>query len=304
MRKFASLILAFAVTVGLTACSYVKNPTDDTFVDSKSVLDHSGNNSEISSNSNNQTSVTQTQLAPETKAMIDSFALDSFTAPDGSTVSKSEAAYALGTDGNTFAVGFDFSYMRYAKPIFTTTFDDPSLINWETLEFSTETYTPVESPDYFKVKTGDTLENGLTVESAKFWIDSSGELYSSEIVFSGNLTLEGVLYCTAGDPDYVDVQGDLIFFADTIKSNLIPVPKDFSVDFTEGHVDTLDKFAASFDGKRIHLGNISEVSVDLSNKFDSGNYIKAKVTMRGMRLMYNENGGALIYAEPVSVEKL
>ena len=112
------------------------------------------------------------------------------------------------------------------------------------------------------------------------------------------------MYCTAEDADYIDVQGDLFFFADTTKNSFIPIPKGLSIDFIENHVDTVDKFAVSFDGKKIHLGNINEVSVDLSHEFDSGNYIKAKVTMRGVRLMYNENGGALIYAEPVSVEKL
>lgn len=303
MSKIASLILVLAMVAGLTACNNHENTQDNSIDVSTPVSNHSGIYSENSTNSDNQTSTPQVQIDAKTKLMIDTFSLDSFTAPDGNTVSKSDAVFALGDEEHTFAVGFDFSYMRYAKPIFTTTFDDPSLIDWETFELKNEPYAPVEAPNYFKIKAGDILDNGLKVETAKYWVNASGEIYESEIVLNGDLTLDGVLYCIAGDPDYIDAKGDLLFFSDTTKSSLIPTPKDL-FDFIDCHINTMDNFAVYFDGKVIRLGNINEVSVDLFDKFDSGNYIKAKITMRGMRLMYNDNGGAFIFAEPVSVEKL
>ncbi len=299
MKKIAALILAFTLTAGLTACSNSESPLDS----SAPVSDNSESsaNSENSTNSDNQVSGSQSQIDPETKALIDSFALDSFTAPDGSTVNKSEAVYAAGDESGTSAIGFDFSYMRYAKPIFGTTLDDPTMIDWETLEFKTEPSTPIESPDYFKVKAGDTLENGLTIESAKYWINPGGQFFSSEVVLSGELALEGVLHCIAGDPEYVDAKGDLLFFADTTKSDLIPTPKGLG-DFTSNYVDAEDKFAAVFDGAIIRFGNISEFTDIFSDTFTDGNYVKAKVTMKDIRLGYKENGGTFIYAEPVAAE--
>ena len=126
-------------------------------------------------------------------------------------------------------------------------------------------------------------------------------MFSSEIVLSGELALEGILYCVAENPDYVDEQGDLMFFADSTKSSFVPMPNN-PVDFTEKWTDTSDNFAAVFDGKRIHFGNINDVSVDLSDTFRNSSYVEAKITMKGVRVMYTENGGGFIYAEPVDVE--
>ncbi|MCH5321618.1 MAG: hypothetical protein J1E36_07620, partial [Eubacterium sp.] len=259
-----------------------------------------GNNS--GENSSSTSDSPETSVDPQTQALIDAFALDSFTAPDGSTFNKSEAVYAAASeDGSTYAIGFDFSYMRYAEPLFDSTFDNPNLIDWDTLEFNTDIGFLVENTNYFKVKAGDTLENGLTVESAQYWINSAGEMFSSEIVLSGELALEGILYCVAENPEYVDEQGDLMFFADSTKSSFVPMPNS-SVDFTEKWTDTSDNFAAVFDGKRIHFGNINDVSVDLSDTFRNSSYVEAKITMKGVRVMYTENGGGFVYAEPVDVE--
>lgn len=306
MKKLTAIILTLATAASLTACNdNSDNVVVDTPQNSSDTTTSSG--SEDGNNSGENSSSTsdspETSVDPQTQVLIDAFTLDSFTAPDGSTVDKSEAVYAYGSEesGITLTIGYDFSYMRYAEPLFDTTFDNPNLIDWDTLEFNTDIGFLVENTNYFKVKAGDTLENGLTVESAQYWINSAGEMFSSEIVLSGELALEGILYCVAENPDYVDEQGDLMFFADSTKSSFVPMPNS-PIDFTEKWTDTSDNFAAVFDGKRIHFGNINDVSVDLSDTFRNSSYVEAKITMKGVRVMYTENGGGFVYAEPVDVE--
>lgn len=300
MKKIIAIIITLAMSACLTACK--ENPS---YSSENSKLNPLGSQTISHTDSFNETSNSnsKTSVDAETLALINSFAIDSFIAPDGSTVNKSEAVYAVPSNdgGSVYAIGFDFSYMRYAKPLFESTFDKPDLIDWDTLEFNTDIGFMVEDPNYFKVRAGDTLENGLTVESAQYWIDSAGNMFSSEIVFDGELTLDGILYCIAEIPDYIDNQGDLIFFADPTKSDFVPMPK-ILVDFTEKWLDTMDNFAAIYDGKRIRFGNINNVSVDLSDTFRDSSYVKARITMKGVRAIYTENGGGFVYAEPVFVK--
>lgn len=305
MKKLTVIILTLAIMASLTACNdNSDNVIVDTPQNSSDTTTSSG--SEVGNNSGENSSSTsdspETSVDPQTQALIDAFALDSFTAPDGSTVNKSEAVYAGGSEesGVTFAIGFDFSYMRYAEPLFDNTFDNPDLIDWDTLEFNTDIGFLVENTNYFKVKAGDTLENGLTVESAQYWIGTDGEVFSSEIILNGELTLEGILYCFAEIPEYIDNQGDLLFFADSTKNHLIPVARGYGIDTTARWM--YDNFAAIYDGQNIHFGNINDISVDIDDLFRDVNYVKAKITMKGVRVMYTENGGGFIYAEPVDVE--
>lgn len=245
---------------------------------------------------------TSSDTKSDVSSYIESFPLDSFTAPDGSTVNKSEAVYAAPLDdGSTYAIGFDFSYMRYAKPLFDNTFENPGLIDWDTLEFDTDIGFMIEDTDYFKVKAGDTLENGLTVESAQYWISRNGELFSSDIVLDGELTLKGVLHCIAEVPDYIDNQGDLLFFADTTENDFVPMPVS-PVDLTLKWTDTTDGFAAVFDGIIMRFGNIKDTSIDLTDTFRNGSYVEAEITMKNIRVMYRENGGGFVNAELLSAD--
>ena len=305
MKKITLIILTLAIMASLTACNdNSDNVIVDTPQNSSDTTTSSG--SEVGNNSGENSSSTsdspETSVDPQTQALIDAFTLDSFTAPDGSTVDKSEAVYAYGSEesGTTLTIGYDFSYMRYAEPLFDTTFDNPNLIDWDTLEFNTDIGFLVENTNYFKVKAGDTLENGLTVESAQYWIGTDGEVFSSEIILNGELTLEGILLCFADIPEYIDNQGDLLFFADSTKNHLIPVAREYGIDITARFM--YDNFAAIYDGQNIRFGNINDISVDIDDLFRDVNYVKAKITMKGVRVMYTENGGGFVYAEPVDVE--
>ena len=307
MKKLTLIILTLTIMVSLVACN---DNSDNVIVNTpqNSAGTTTPSNSESGDNSDENSSSTsdspEISVDPKTQAFIDAFALDSFTAPDSSTVNKSEAVYAAGSEesGVVFTVGFDFSYMRYAEPLFDNTFDNPDLFDWEdTLAFNTDVNYMLENPNYFKVKSGDTLENGLTVESAQYWINTDGSVFSSEIILNGELTLEGIFRCIKGNAEYIEKDGDLLFYADSNKNHFVPVAVT-PVDWVWGWIDTNDSLAVVYDGTTIKFGNINDASTDIVNVFKDVNYVKAAVTMNNIRLIYQENGGAFFIAELVSVD--
>lgn len=306
MKKFTSVLISLAVIMSLTACSNSQNVSDNSTTNSieSSANNSSENNSpENSENSESSQNSSAPAVSPKTQALIDAFSLENIPAPDGGTLDKSEAVYAqANNDGSTtYAVGFDFSYIRFAKPLYDNTLKNPGLVNWDTLEFNTDIESTVEDPEYFKVKAGDKLDNGLTVTSANYWVDLTGQILSSEIIFDGEITLEGVLYCYPETTDYIDSKGDLTFFADSVKSEYVPVPP-MLYSFTEEWADPNEKFGAVYDGKKISFGNISEVPIDLSDLFKDSSYAEVKVTMKNVRVIYKENGGGFVYAELLRAE--
>lgn len=308
MKKSLITALALVLTASLfTGCAGQENSSDNSAENSTSSESIESENNSTESTQNNpaeSTENSENSVSPETQAQIDAFALDNITAPDGSTLSKSDAVWAQASQGgDTYAIGFDFSFMRYAKQIYNTTFQNPGLVNWETLEFNTDAGFVVDNPEYFKVTAGDKLANGLTVTSANFWVNSAGEMLSSEIVLDGEMTLEGVLYCYPETADYIDVAGDLVFFADTVKNEFVPVPP-MNVCFIEQWTDPAYECGIVYDGRQISFGNIAESSVDLSNLFTNSSYANVKVTMKNIRVAYRENGGGLVYAELCSAEEV
>lgn len=303
MKKMIAMFTALTALL-LTGCSDNGEAVNSAQSES---MDY--NSEEYSSNEN-------TELDSETLSLIQDFPLDSFIGFDGNTVEKSEAAAAEKGSDECIYLTFDFAYMRYADPIWKNSLENPNLINWDTLEFNDDTNIILNNPQYFKVKKGDILENGLIVENAKsvFYAinecDEDGNISKqavqlrNEISFSGELSLNGILHCISGDSDYIDSDGDLLFFADTSDFSYIPVPStsDSAIDIITKSADTCSKLAVICDGYRFYLGNINTVSTDLSGIIDSGEYIKAKITLDNIRISYSDGAGKIVNADIVGVD--
>lgn len=245
---------------------------------------------------------------PETQAIIDEFEYDTLTGFDGEDVSKNDAVGAIKSDGGgTIYLTYDFAYLRYAKPIFKTTMDDPDVYNPETGEFDGVESITISDPDYFKVKAGDVLENGLTVKDAETIIfpvnaiDVNGNSKltmcqnRSVVNYDGQLTLSGILHCQKGD-DYMVAEGDLIFFPDPSDGKLF-VPSRDVADNTMllQIVDPENDFAVCMDGERIFLGNINaENAPDVSGIIGKGEYKRVTVTLDNLRSVYSDSTGISI----------
>lgn len=167
----------------------------------------------------------------------------------------------------------------------------------------------VKSPTYIKVKAGDTLDNGLVVKSAYHSVVTTHEKVEestlpldTEVEFEGKLTLSGVLYCHSGGNEYFGGAGNLFFFVDPPQSD--PVPMTSGYEFFGRFEDRTDKFAAVYDAPILHLGNINDLSVDLSEIIDLGESVKVRITMEDVCIGYSNTlaksiNGTIVSVEPV-----
>ena len=172
--------------------------------------------------------------------------------------------------------------IRYARPFFRTTldmaeFDPKAFANYEELgDFLKEgsEQFPAADPltDYFEVKTGDTLENGLTATVEQSLIEGY-----TLLKLDGELTMEGVLYLEKEDHDYIFRTRDLMFYPDCVENGSIP---------TWGDEITICVFSSmqgvSCDGNPYFLGNIDDVDVNEREIFGNDEVVKVKVTVENI----------------------
>lgn len=242
--------------------------------------------------------------------LLDLFPVSDIAAPDGTTLSKYDAI-----DAYDNRIVFDCGFVRYAKPLFDNTELSPGLFNWDTYEFSNETDIS-DNTGYFRVTEGQRLDNGLTVSRAEtaFSVinveDDNGNkrkeaaVVNSVAEFSGEITIEGVLYCFPGTPEYIDVQGDLKFYPDSTAGESILVPYDM-VQMPTRIVDTNRNYALIFDGCSYSLGNINDVSVNIKSLFETTDYVNAKITVSNLRIVYDDEfAGRICYGELKQVEAI
>ena len=298
MKKTTAIILMTALL--LTACTNTEMPENSDNPSISTIL----NDSENSSITNNSTTQSSSSTTPNSSSSDNSTGyekpeiIESFTAPDGSILYTSDA---VEPDYDERSFKFNHSYIRYAKPIFHNTLDEPDLVNWDTLDFKFDTNMSIEDPGTFKVKAGDKLKNGLTVESAEFHIGWHGEIFQERIKLSGGMTLEGVLY-RAPEDGYNVMADDLTFFADSTKCDSIPIAPIDVPEHVYTWADTAAEFAMVGDETRIRIGNYNDIDVDLSGIVDRGEYVKAKITIKDIYLVFYNGAVKGISATLVSVD--
>lgn len=318
LKKIPALALTLSMLFAFTSCS--KNGDESTNDSSQSIENQSENNSNNSSTTSDNASTsgsesgTQTPsvaLDTETQKLIDDFPLDSFIGYDGKEVKKTDAVGAMqGDSGQITYLTYDFAYLRYAKPIWKNTLLNTDIIDWETYEFNDDTPRRISDPNYFSVKAGDLLDNGLSVKNATtvFYpqtVESGLEICQSRstVNLEGQLTLKGILHWVAEDTDYIDMGGDLFFYADPSDGKLItPSKENLKMERLVSIVDPETKFALLCDGQRFYLGNVNGGDViDLSGVINSGEYRNATVTLDNVRIVFTQGAGATVYGTLVSV---
>lgn len=237
---------------------------------------------------------------------------DTFPAPDGTPLGQEEAVLAYRNNLNHAALKFDFGFLRYAAPIFQCSYDDPDSYDFEERSFKAPYPEQIEEPGYFKVKAGDTLDCGLTVKNADWHVDfASGPLLTltqSRIEFLGEVTWEGILYCSPKE-DFRIEKGDLAFYPDPAKNNGIPVicGKYWKSEKTGKPAASVmsplfDDLALESGAGAIELGNISDFEEIYGEIFENGNAARVKVTLKNL-VFETDESGSRSYAEGISCEQ-
>lgn len=321
MKKSFSIILTLALAASLTACKGSENVLENQGTQSSSQSSVSRSASESSKDnqdsapvfsvsstfSDNGSQNTSESLPPE-----DNFP-ESFTGYLGETLRGTDAVEKTGGK-----VRFDnFTYLRWAAPVFDNTLKTPDLINWDTLEMPK--YDDIISqkqadPKWFSVKPGDVLENGLVVKSAscafekmKFFDGTEAVVQTqSEVAFGNTLTLDGVLYCNPEQDMYIG-DGELFFFADSTANSNIPVinRRDKADEYSLKNY-SFSNAAFVCDGIYYRVGDIETAAVDLSGIIKRGEASKVRVTLDNIKLTESEKGTVIsgAYADIVSVENI
>ena len=235
---------------------------------------------------------------PTLEEAIAKFSTDSFTTPDGTEVPLTDAVSNMWD-----VLFFDFAYIRYAEPIYSDTVSDPDLFDFESFEFRTLPEEGLEQKP-FKVVEGDVLDNGMTVAKANYAVASwdTEHAFENGVELEGELTLEGILFKFPED-DYMFDQDDVIFYPNPTDS-LVPSTFDSYFPFVASAVDLHDEFAFITDGGRFSLGNVHEMDVDIADWFENNSYVKVRVTLDGIQLIYSENFGSRAWSSLKSAERL
>lgn len=214
--------------------------------------------------------------------------------PDSSVVSKNEAVRTY-RDNEMPVLEFNFGFLRYAKPVFQNSIDDPDCYNEDTLKFNAPVDIVIDDPDYFKVKAGDVLENGMTVDSANYkvmWKNEKQTFVESEVTISGEAVYEGILMCRKGE-DYAEDVYDLVFYADPTGENPLPVFCSSGDGSEQIETWVRDDFALMTDCGPIFLTNTDSYIAEMegySEILGCDRGIKAKLTLNKIIFTVNTIG--------------
>ena len=207
--------------------------------------------------------------------------------PDGTPFDSSEATSASGLLGETIDLGFDFAYVRYSRPIYYSCTDKSEVYKMQS---------DIEPDDFFKVKAGDTLSNGLTVKKTVYRV-SYGESPSVESVsFDGEIILKGTLILDYGFTGTFPIDELCVDFIPDRNSKGVPTISNEYTIFSES-----DNYVLSdFNSWRIINQD------DVMDLFANGNTIEVNATLKDLRMSYGHGSGPdwRQYANIVSCELL
>lgn len=301
MEKAAYIFLAVTILATLTACVNSQNSSDSSTSSSTS--------STASSTYTESLTTSTTSTENSSQPSEDNFP-EKFTGYAGETLYGADAVLQMGN-----RLDFDgFTYVRWATPVFDSTLKTPDLINRDTYEMPKyDDIIKQKDPEWFVVKPGDVLENGLAVKSActsfeELEIDGEKIICQTDAMvrFENTLTLTGVLYCQPEDDIYTTA-GDLYFFADSTANSRIPVVNYGYEERDEYSLETFvfPEIAFVCDGFYYRIGNINSDGVDFSGIINRGGVCEVKVTLDNIILRSGGYGGGNgAYGSIVSIEKI
>lgn len=307
MKKYTITALLLALALTLSACGNNEAQNDDgsgTPSNSNSENnsgdksdDDSGDKSDDPAGDNSAENTGDPDFA-EGQAMsvqqvIDTFPKDSFIAPDGTEIMLTEATSQM----LDYMLLFDFAYIRYGEPIYSDTVANPELYDFTEFEFTVDENAEVDAKPFQVVK-GQVLDNGMTVSNASLTLSPEG-VRENIVDLDGEITLEGILFCFFED-EYGFDQDEMIFYPNP-KSATVPLIYDYFSRTLSG-VDLFSEFAFVCDGDIIRLGNVNEEGN--MDWFKDSSYIRVKVTLKDLKLSYNDMFGAKCFGTLKSMEFL
>lgn len=206
--------------------------------------------------------------------------------PDGSAEKKETAVRTYGSAEQP-VLEYDFGFLRYAKPVFQSSLDDPDCFDFESYTFKDPVGVNIENPEYFRVKAGDVLENGMEVESANYmvtWKDGKQSFVKSKITLKGEAVYDGILMLRQGK-DYAENVYDLVFYADPTGDTRLTGLCCFNDGGELIETMVTDDVAFVTDCGPIFLASISRSDIlDVGAK-------KARVTLSGLYYNISETSG-------------
>lgn len=213
------------------------------------------------------------------------------------------------SSGNSFVESSDSepaitAPMSYASPWFKVesvyyspeTYDYSDYCEFNDLLVEDEDSLPPPT-ESFEVKVGDTLENGLVVSDITTYPTSD----TKKISFSGELTMEGIIYLVQQDHDYIIFARDLEFFPDCNQNAYIPggisEPR-----YTMVRDDSGNWLGIRTGCEAYFLGNIDDTDVDEREIFGDSTFAKVRVTVKNIVINRAEDYDSRPKAEIADIE--
>ena len=301
MKRITSIIITAALIAALAGCNKAENSDSN----STSTADNSTTESAVESDGN--TSTSEPELSDDVKKLLEKFPkVAEYTGYDGNVMPLDRIKNVKFSEEFNPTVTYDLGYMTYGSPVFATSLDNDDwksdgdgfsdVLDW--LRYCRdEAEKSFPDHNFFMVKSGDKLENGLVVKTAEqYCITLTPEdekmceemgtplniLSGGKIEFDGTLTLEGVLYKYEGDPQYFSLQNDVFFYPDTTKNEFVPMY------WAGPTVELLNSDVGVIHDGSYYLGNlgniddIPSVDYDVDEIFGDKNYARVRITLENI----------------------
>lgn len=230
-----------------------------------------------------------TQSSEQVEEKVKEIPIKSFTAPDGDTLKAEQAAsVSVDEESGAYMLTYPNGYMGYAQSVYSDTDANSSLYDFEKGQFDGQAVeagnSKLEKQEYFDLKQGQVLENGLRVSEAYCVISAwekggktEYEISDSTVSLTGEITLEGILYCRRKENEGVEPYNEVLFYPDPQYSDLIPSPffsgEPSLITVKDGRSD----FAFITSAFPFKLGNIGDIKIDTSSYFSKSDCVRAKV---------------------------
>ncbi|MBD5384357.1 MAG: hypothetical protein HDR72_05100, partial [Ruminococcaceae bacterium] len=311
MKKITAILLATALLMVFTGCNNTEGnsesvPNSDNSSSSTVTSQPEGSADGVPESAESVESVSdvpESKLSAEAQRLLGELKVTSFVGPDGITMQAADAddifdggighfidqtydenGKLLSEETTSTVLKYDFAYIRYARPYFYMgAFPDE-----ETFKERDEETAKLPEPEWFKIKAGDTLDCGLTVKRVEYLHNPvmQGTLNKMEIELDGELTLEGTLFITTNDSDYLLDVGDIQFVPDPTVTKGIPVISD-SYDpqmdiFRASYINSDIGYVESDAGDVWVLGNIDDTNIDQEEIFGGNSVAHVRVTLKNI----------------------
>lgn len=261
---------------------------------------------EITAKEQDEPKGARTKITGLDKHSIFTSQITSYTDKDGQQGTYSDEKMAL-------AICDGFAYISNPSDICYTSKDNADIFNEEMLSFDGIATSP-KLQEYVRINVGDKV-NGLTVSSAKtMFIDDDmglpetalGKYFRGcECTFSGEMELNGYI-CIVPENTYGVLSGDILFVpSGSCRLPVMSFMKDSEVGTYHTYF-TGSEYGMTYVNQyaQIFLGNINSTKADLSQFTQTGEFTKAKLVVKNIRMSSSVDWNTITEAEIITIEKV